>query len=74
MSKILFIIRDKVDSTLFQTIMHPSMEVETTRRELLDGDICTLSTDVIGQLDMHVTAAECPQKLPINSPVFEDIA
>ena len=58
--------------------MQPSIEVETTSGELLGGDACplpfSLSTDGVGQLDMHVTAAECPQKLPISSPVFEDIA
>ena len=69
---------NKVDCTLFQTIMHPSIEVETTSGELLGEETCplpfSLSAEGVGQLDMHVTAAECPQKLPINSPVFEDIA
>ena len=64
--------------TLFQTIMQPSIDVETTKGDALAEFVCSFppSFDSMlgGQLFIQVTQAECPEKLPINSPVLEDIA
>ena len=64
--------------TLFQTIMQPSIDVETTKGDALAMFVCSfppsLESKLDGQLLMQVTQAECPEKLPINSPVLEDIA
>lgn len=58
--------------------MHPSIDVETTRVELFGAFDCllshSLSCGAAGQFVIQVTELEWPQKLPINSPVFDDIA
>lgn len=66
------------DITLFQTITHPSTDVEITLGELFGCCRCLLpfswSEELDGVLAIHVTSELCPLKLPISSPVLEEIA
>ena len=58
--------------------MQPSIDVETTKGDAFAKFVCSFppsfDSKLDGQLLMQVTQAECPEKLPINSPVLEDIA
>ena len=58
--------------------MQPSIDVETTKGDALAKFVSSFppsfESKPHGQLLMQVTQAECPEKLPINSPVLEDIA